>query len=177
MDCKCMQTKTLSDDASYHPTMMSMTCRSAYNRDSAKPNTLDPYYRRPCLNSSDAAAQGTCLALAAVRAIGLGCTLLPSMPREHAFNGWGHPSSPSLGWVSYASVELESTVCSELLAQKSLSTRPGRDLAASIVYYHYNPGLLWGLPPVRFFVSLRGRSTVYSSIIEQYFDMILACTS
>jgi hypothetical protein len=46
--CKRMQTKTLSDDAPCHPITVSMTCRNAYNRDLAKPDTLDPYFHRPC---------------------------------------------------------------------------------------------------------------------------------
>lgn len=63
------------------------------------------------------------------------------MPREHDSNGWGHPSSLGLGWVSHASVAFQILFAWSCQTKAALSMRWGQDLAARIVYYYSNPGV------------------------------------
>lgn len=63
-DSKHMRTKTLSDDASYHPITVSMTCRNAYNRDCSQGfSPLTPFFAGLVQFPVDAAAHSTLLAL------------------------------------------------------------------------------------------------------------------
>jgi len=86
------------------------------------------------------ATHSTCFVLT-FGANGLGHTLPPSMPRES--NSRGHSSSPGLGCVLHA-------FAWSCQPKESLSMRPGHGLAASIVYYYSNPGVLRAFSLVRF---------------------------